>query len=374
MPDINLEKIKNSLQVILDKSHKIPEKKIMRVKNYGSRPVIEMACPICGDSDKNTQRKRGNLYLNNMYYVCFNCGEKIGYVQLLEKFNINIELEDKMKIYDHIDKYGKTTHSNKDFDLSKLDKIMNLEETINYYNNKKDDIYDIKPIEKNSAVYQYLKFNRKIEIFDNIYEGTLKITDKWREPVMIILNRYDNNLLGFQIRNLKDEKRKRIYKIYDFQTIYNYVNIDNPINDDKALPYNKLSHFYNILNVDFYDKITIFEGYLDSIFFPNSIGTTGVETDYTFLLETDELNIRFFYDNDKVGLKKSIEKIEQGYSVFLWKKLFKKLSKGDSKKEFFLKNNVKDLNDLAKLTKKNIYLDFKLENYFSIDEFDKIYL
>lgn len=373
MLNLDLNKIENKIQIILNKSHTEKEKKIMKIKAYGSRPLIEMACPICGDSSKNLSKKRGNLFLNNMFYVCFNCGEKIGYIELLKRFDLSIDLDEKIKIYEFIDKQTKSNYSN-DYDLSKLDKIMDLEEVINSYNNKKDQLFDFKPIQNNSLVYNYLKFNRDINNFDNIYEGILKMSNKWYEPVIIILNRYDNNLLGFQVRNLKDEKRKRIYKIFDFQTIYNYIN-EIKISDEESLPYNKLSHYYNILNVDFYEKITVFEGYLDSIFFPNSIGTTGVETDYSFLLKTDELNIRFFYDNDKEGLKKSIEKIHNGYSVFLWKKLIKDISYNNPKKEYLLNKNIKDLNDLVKITKKdNVFLHYKLENYFSIDEFDKIYL
>jgi len=374
MPDLNLDKIKESLQMILNKSHKLPEKKYMRVKAYGARPVIEMACPICGDSNTNTQKKRGNLYLNNLFYVCFNCGDRMGYVQLLDKFGVGIDLDEKIKIYDHIDKFGQSkTYNNKDYDLSRLDKIMDLEEVVNCYNERKDEIYDFKPIVKNSAVYQYLKYKRKLTNIDNIYEGVYKITDKWHEPVMIIMNKYDDKLLGFQLRNLKDEKKKRLYKIYDFQSVYNYVN-EEPISEEESLPYNKLSHLYNILNVDFYDKITIFEGYIDSTFFPNSIGTTGVDTDYGFLLDTGELDIRYFYDNDNVGTKKSMEKMNEGHSVFLWNKLFKDISKGDYMKEYKLKNGIKDLNDLAKITKGDVSEKYNLNNYFSIDEFDKIYL
>ena len=370
---LDIDKIKSTIQIILDKSHKESQKRIMRCKLYGIRPVIEMSCPICGDSDRNMSKKRGNLYLNNMYYVCYNCGDKMGYIKFLEKFGIEIDINDKIKIYDYVDTHSSNVnYNNKDYDLSKLDKMMNIDEVLNVYNNRKDEIYNFKLVEKNSIVYQYVKYERKINNLDNIYEGVLKITDKWHEPVMIILNKYDDKLLGFQLRNLKKEKRKRLYKIYDFQSIYNYVNNDK-IDDKESLPYNKLSHLYNILNIDFYEKITIFEGYLDSVFFLNSIGTTGVDTDYGFLLESGELDVRFFYDNDDIGINKSIEKVNKGYSVFLWNKLFKDLSKGSYQKEYFLRKNIKDLNELVKFTKKNAK-ELKLNDYFSIDEFDKIYL
>jgi len=375
MSDMNIEKIEKSLQLILNKSHNTPEKKVMRIKDFGTKPLIEMACPICGDSDKLMNKKRGNLFLNNMFYVCFNCGIKMGYIDLLDRFGINIDLDEKMKIYNHIDNNSIKVSTNNENDLSRLDKILDLNFVVETYNNRKDEILDFKPVEKNSLVYKYLKQDRKISNFDNIYEGILKITDKWFEPVLIILNRNKNNLLGFQVRNLKKDKNKRIYKIYDFQKIYNYVYDDDPISNEEALPYNKLSHFYNILNVDFYDKITIFEGYLDSVFYPNSIGTTGVDTDYSFLLNNDELDIEFFYDNDYSGNKKSIEKLKNGYNVFLWDRLFKTLSKGDTKKEYLLKKNIKDLNDIAKISKyDNIYEQYKLNEYFSVDKFDIIHI
>jgi len=374
MSDINIDNIEKSIQLILNKSHNEQQKKVMRIKNYGSKPLIEMACPICGDSHNISSKKRGNLFLNNLYYVCFNCGEKMSYIKFLNNFDIKINIEDKIKLYEYIDNNSFKTTTNNDNDLSKLDKIMDLDTVMNTYNSRKDVILDFKLIEKDSLVYKYLH-DRKITNFDNIYEGVLKITKKWYEPVLIILNKYEDKLLGFQIRNLKKDKHKRIYKIYDFQSIYNYVYNDDPISNEDALPYNKLSHFYNILNVDFYNTITVFEGYLDSVFYPNSIGTTGVDTDYTFLLENDELNIRFFYDNDISGILKSIEKMKNGYSVFLWNKLFKDLSKGNTKKEFLMRKNIKDLNDIAKISKyTNIYDRYKLEKYFSVDEFDMIYL
>ena len=72
--------------------------------------------------------------------------------------------------------------------------------------------------------------------------------------------------------------------------------------------YNKLSYYFNILNVNFEEKITVFEGYLDSLFFPNSIGLVGVNTDFRFL-ESNNLDLQYFFDNDEAGYKKSEEKL-----------------------------------------------------------------
>ena len=101
-----------------------------------------------------------------------------------------------------------------------------------------------------------------------------------------MLNRRDNKVLGIQIRNLKEGK-KRMFKIYNYENLFEWINLgkDEPIemSINQLVIYNKLSYYFNILNVDFMEKITVFEGYLDSLFFPNSIGLVGVNTDYRFL-------------------------------------------------------------------------------------------
>ena len=89
------------------------------------------------------------------------------------------------------------------------------------------------------------------------------------------------------------------------------------------------------MNVDFGNTITVFEGYLDSLFFPNSIGLVGVNTDYRFL-ENNDLDIQYFFDNDDAGFKKSEEKLKEGFSVFLWKKLFEDLFNSLYLSELFL--------------------------------------
>ena len=149
----------------------------------------------------------------------------------------------------------------------------------------------------------------------------------------------------------------------------------------EAISYNKLSHFYNILNIDFDKPITIFEGFLDSIFYPNSIGMVGAKNDQDllrFLTESDaDLKLKFFYDNDTTGISKASKMLKKGFSVFLWNKLFDKLIDKD-KNKYSAKDKLKeiiDLNDLVKKAKNpNIYESLKLEKFFSIDEFDLIYL
>jgi hypothetical protein len=185
------------------------------------------------------------------------------------------------------------------------------------------------------------------------------------------------DLLRIQIRNLKSGKR-RIFKIYNYENLLEWVNIgkdrdlDSDFDMNKVVIYNKLSYYFNILNIDLSDKITVFEGYLDSLFFPNSIGLVGVNTDYRFL-ESNDLDIQYFFDNDDAGYKKSEEKLKAGYPVFLWKKLFEdivlKKNSNDPYRLLYRISKVKDINKLCEIVP-DAYKNLNLESYFSQDELD----
>jgi len=136
--------------------------------------------------------------------------------------------------------------------------------------------------------------------------------------------------------------------------------------------YNKLSYYFNILNVNFEEKITVFEGYLDSLFFPNSIGLVGVNTDFRFL-ESNNLDLQYFFDNDEAGYKKSEEKLKENYAVFLWRKLFEdivnKKNAADPYRLLHRISKVKDINKLAELVPEP-FKKLELNSFFSQDVMD----
>lgn len=363
----------SKIQELVDKVHTEPRKK--KIKVYPDR--IQFACETCGDSQKDPNKKRANLYLKNMYKVCFNEGCNMSFSTLLKRNNINIDLQKKLDIYNYIDqnlKYEKKDN----FVVQKLDKLIDIDFLMEYLNSHPETQFsNFQPIKFNSAVYQYLKFGRLIENFENIYEADYNITPKWKEKVLVLLNKSGKKVLGLQIRNLKSGD-KRMFKTFNFERLHNIIHPDEPLDEIEALSYNKLSNFYNILNVNWDQTVTIFEGYLDSIFFPNSIGAIGLNSidDMNFLM-SDDLQIQFFFDQDNVGIRKSLTMLENGHTVFLWQKLIETLIK-NKKDKHDAKNYLLKIKDLNKLTQemKNTdpYNKLKLYNYFSKDNFDKLYL
>jgi hypothetical protein len=367
--------IKNLIQKIVNKEFSDPIRK--KIVVYQDR--INFCAPCCGDSHKNKYAKRGNLYFRNLHYICFNCGYKTNFDKLCKDFNEQIDPDKKLEMIQHLDSVVTYSDYEGDFIDAKFNDLIDLGELERVFNSNLTPITDFGPIKVNGGIYKYL-IGRGIppEYHKNIYQAKYWKNEDESEWIIVMLNRRGDKVLGMQIRNLKSGKR-RIFKIYNYENLLEWINIgkdkdlDSDFDVNKIVIYNKLSYYFNILNIDLSDKITVFEGYLDSLFFPNSIGLVGVNTDYRFL-ENNNLDIQYFFDNDEAGFKKSEEKMEQGYPVFLWKKLFEniveKKNTDDPYKLLYRISKVKDINKLAEILP-NPYSKLDLKSFFSKDILDK---
>lgn len=341
---------------------------------------IQFRCPYCHEGRTKT-KKRGNIYFNKLLFICFRCGHKSSLDQFVKDFDEQIDPTTKLKMIEHLNNVVSYNDYDSDLMETKYDDLIDINDLSNIFNSNLTNITNFEPIVMNSGVYKFLT-NRGIDanLQKNIYQAKYWKNEDEYEWVIAMLNRKDNKILGMQLRNLKSGKR-RFFKIYNYENLLEIL-IDNNINYDRYLSlkndltklviYNKLSYYFNILNINFDIKITIFEGYLDSLFYPNSIGLVGVNTDSKFL-ESNNLEIQYFYDNDKVGFKKSEEKLKNGYSVFLWNKLFYEISNSKNNNDPYSVYNriskIKDLNKLSEIVK-NPYTKLNLGNYFSHDLFD----
>jgi len=364
--------IKDLIQKILNKEFVDPARK--KIVEYSNR--INFCAPCCGDSHKNKYAKRGNLYFDKLLYVCFNCNKKTTLDKLCKDFNEQIDPDKKLEMIEHLNSVMTYSDYEGDFVDAKLDDLIEMSELERVFSQDLTPISDFRPIQVNGGVYKYL-IGRGISpnLHKNIYQAKWWKNEDESEWIIVMLNRRDDKVLGLQIRNLKEGKR-RMFKIFNYENLLEWINLgkDNPIDLDisKLVVYNKLSYYFNILNINFVDKITVFEGYIDSLFFPNSIGMVGVNTDSKFL-ENNELDLQYFFDNDEAGRKKSEEKIKEGWSVFLWNKLFEdiveKKNDSDPYKLLHRISKVKDMNKLATLVE-NAFTKLQLTKFFSSDILD----
>jgi hypothetical protein len=364
--------IREITQKVLNKEFSNSQKR--KINDYNDR--FNFACPYCGDSHKNQHAKRGNLYLNRLIYICFNCDKKTTIDRLCKDFNEQIDPDKKLEMIEHLNSVMTYSDFEGDFVDAKFEDLIDLSELERVFSQDLTPISDFKPIQVNGGVYKYL-IGRGIppEYHKNIYQAKYWKNEDESEWIIVMLNRRDDKVLGLQVRNLKEGKR-RMFKIYNYENILEWVNIGKDLEEEldinQLVIYNKLSYYFNILNVDLMDKVTVFEGYLDSLFFPNSIGLVGVNTDYRFL-ENNDLDIQYFFDNDEAGYKKSEEKLKEGYPIFLWKKLFEDIvDKKRSPDPYALLHRVskvKDINKLATLVD-DPYKKLNLQEFFSHDLLD----
>jgi DNA-directed RNA polymerase subunit RPC12/RpoP len=361
--------VKDLVQDIIDKNFSTSvERGVLAHENR-----LNFRCPYCKEGRTKT-KKRGNIYFDKLLYVCFRCGKKTTLDKFCKDFDINIEPDRKLEIIEHLNSRISYKDIQDDIYEYKLDKLLSLEDIKEVFNSGKVGITDFNPIKKGGYVHQYL-MNRGISenLCENIWEAKHWLGSERWESVLIILNRKGDKILGAQMRNLKDGK-KRTFKIFNYESLWKSIHDSEEVDIDLAelVIYNQLSYFFNILNVDFGDVITIFEGYLDSLFYPNSIGVVGVSTNMKFL-ESNELDLQYFYDNDEAGFNKSETKIKAGYPVFLWKKLLEGIVESKNVEDpyqlMWRINKVKDLNRLAELVP-NPYQKLNLESFFSKDVLD----
>jgi len=364
--------IKNIVQKILNKEFANVQKR--RINDYTDR--LNVACPFCGDSHRNNHAKRGNLYFNRLVFICFNCDKKTTFDRMCKEFNEQIDPDKKLEMIEHLDSIMTYNDYQNEFVDAKFDNLIDIEELETAINLNLTPLSDFKPIQIGGGIYKYL-IGRGIEPdkHKDIYQAKYWKNEDESEWIIVMLNRRGSKLLGMQVRNLK-EGRRRMFKIYNYENILEWVNLakDEPkqVDINELVIYNKLSYYFNILNVDFDNMITVFEGYLDSLFYPNSIGLVGVNTDFRFL-ENSGFDLQYFFDNDEAGFKKSEEKIKEGYPIFLWNKLFDDIvTQKKTADPFSLLHRiskVKDINKLCQLTP-DAFKKLRLPLFFSKDVLD----
>jgi hypothetical protein len=363
--------IKNIIQNIVDKEFTSNIERTIIMHN----DRVNFRCPFCHEGNTKS-KKRGNVYFNKLRYVCFRCGENTSFDKLCKKFGEQIDPTKKLEMIEHLNSVVNYKDVESDYMDFKLDDLIDINDLIEVFNRNLTPISEFKPVVRNGYIFNYL-LERGItpDKQSCIYQAKYYYNEDRYEWIIVMLNKRNDKLLSIQIRNLKQGKN-RMFRIYNYENLLEWIKLIKPetkeVDMGQLVIYNKLSYYFNILNIDFESVITVFEGYIDSLFYPNSIGMVGINTNSNFL-ENNNLDIQYFFDNDKTGHKKSEEKLRQGFRVFLWHKMFEdivdKKSSFDPYSLMYRISKVKDLNKLAQ-TIEDPYNKLKLGNYFSQDLLD----
>jgi len=314
-------------------------------KPYPHTDRITFSCPYCGDSMQSSYKKRGNIILSGKfagYFKCFNCGTFKGADSFLKDYNVDFQLDLINYLSSSKGDFKKTSYGS--YDISILMDAQTIEGFAIDREELKKRFSLIEVAE--SSILPWLKRRLQYDEERFLYNP--------KENYVAILNlTVERKILGFQRRNF--EKYLEKYMTYNLRKIYEMMGIEKEIPEEVDV----LSLIYRIVEVDFNRPINLFEGPFDAFLLPNSVANTGANKGFPI-----EIPLRYFFDDDKTGRDRALEKINEGEQVFLWTK-FKQENGLPFRKKW-------DLNDALIWFKENNKRAPLFDQYFSSDPLDSI--
>jgi len=340
----------------------IPKLELILSKKFGQRGFksdvnimsnrINFACPYCGDSETNQNRKRGNIYYKNMNFKCFNCEMSRSLKKFFEDW-LDLNSSDEIELQVVMNNAHKINKSH----FRYFDTCMDLQKYFKYSIDREvlKETYGLIEIKNSPKHLEYLK-TRYLDNYLDYFLSNPKL-----DQIYVLNIAAKEQVISCAIRNLW-KKSKNKYIIKDAEELYEEIGLDIPDAEEFKIFLN-LSRVFNLFRVDFDKTVTIFEGQMDSLLYPNSIAMSGGNKSLPIDMEL----FRYLLDNDKTGIKNSVTQIGEGHEVFLWKKVLQ---------DYNIIRPVKDFNEFYIIMKKkglNVnYLE--LNKYFSKDEFNIEYL
>lgn len=301
---------------------RLPINKIRIGNKYNFR------CPLCGDSKKSSQKRRGWYYLQSHSYYCFNCSTGMSGIRFLEAIS-GQEYEEIKREYLRL--FAK---SKQDFSLSSRYEIPSEEPSI--FELKSIVLPEWKnPLSENAKAYLDQRLVTKAPFFNTpLYTWTNK---KQQEYILI----------PWQLNGVD-----AYYQLNDFEKhgAMKYL-----------FPKDKKKLIAGLDNIDIsWPYIIVFEGFYDSLFVKNGIcsGTKSI-TDYQLKLIQERYpkhQICISFDNDRSGLESMVKLIKQNkdFKFFRW---------------FNENTSEKDINDYIKAKGDvNIFTDPKKLQRMIVDQ------
>ena len=339
-PQKLLVKLRSYLQDILRSSHSSQEK--LEILNKPSR--WNFACPYCGDSS-DARKKRGNIYTDKLYFKCYNCGKYRDLYGFMKDFSKRLDAEEMVYIRE-TESAGKKNIEFDPFYLFDRELVRKIaverseiEEKLGLVRAKDSRIkhYLEKRFQPNLETFSWNQKREQLYIFHCV-PGTDKI-------------------LGFQIRNFKNTPK---YMTFQLGKVYDVLEKERVEGIEDL---EEISTMFGVLEADFRNPITVFEGPLDSFLYPNSVATCSSNIDFPI----DLSSLRYLYDYDAAGREAAMQKLKEGKTVFLWKKFFQAAGMHDPKKKM-------DLTDLVVFSRSKNFRLPKLGEYFSQDKYDAYWI
>ena len=343
--------------ILKNEFHDVPQKQNIKVTTSG----INFACPFCGDSATDVNKKRAHIILSGKWagtFKCFNCGKFMKIPNFFRAFNNPISLSALTYVTNHSANTSTFIANNTEV----LSEILDKESIIKYAVSKDfvKNYLHLEEINKNNynslPGYNYLVNRCQFNFNNFLYDPKGKY--------IVILNIIDNDkIFGIQIRDITGKKKAK-YLTMSLSKIHK-----NILRDNLEIPENieLLSTVFNIFNVNINQPILVTEGPFDAFLLPNCIATSGATKSVGV-----NLPFYFVYDSDKTGNESAIKMLNKGYNVFMWE-LFKKDLNLPDKNPYSKNKNKWDINDVIIWCRDNNYKEkIYWSKYFSNNILDAL--
>ncbi len=252
-------------------------------------------CPICGDSQKNKNKRRGFIYekQNKYFYRCHNCDFGTTFSTFLEKVNPVLHKEYLTERY-------KEKQSEPQTIIPKFDFIPK-------FNNVLAQLESCSRLAQDHPVYKYLQ-KRLIPVN---YFSKLYFCTKFKE--------WTNTIVPNKFRSLKDDTPRLVIPFFDENNnVIGYQGRSFDPNDQCKYITIKLEGVDNLIygqeRIDNTKIKYCVEGPLDSLFLPNCLASAGLNFKGivcdVIVLDNERRNIQIADALNKV--------IQNGYSVCIW--------------------------------------------------------
>lgn len=282
---------------------------LSKFKYTPSTKVANFRCPICGDSEKNENKCRGFIFLDQnkrdrYKYKCHNCGANHSFLYFLKEYypnlfqmaQLDLLKEGSSNNRQFIKENIQPTVIKKIIDKTALPTVLNLED------NHPAKIYCESRLIPHYKLGRILYTDNLKNYVDKLFPGKYK---KLPEDPRIIFQIKDktNNLVGIQARVIDKNNKNNRFVTLKF--------ID------------ELPKLYGIHAVNSKLPIIVTEGIIDSLFLDNSIALVGgdVLSNLDSILETTKDNIFIVLDNEprsKDTVNRMKKAIDCGYNVYFW--------------------------------------------------------
>ena len=252
-------------------------------------------CPICGDSKKNKNKRRGFIYekQNKYFYRCHNCDFGATFSTFLEKVNPVLHKE-----------YITERYKEKQYDPETILPKFNF---IPKFNNVLAELEACSRLAQDHPVYNYLQ-KRLIPVN---YFSKLYYCAKFKE--------WTNTIVPNKFRSLKDDTPRLVIPFFDENNnVIGYQGRSFDPNDQCKYITIKLEGVDNLIygqeRIDNTKIKYCVEGPLDSLFLPNCLASAGLNFKGivcdVIVLDNERRNIQIVDALNKV--------IQNGYSVCIW--------------------------------------------------------